>query len=269
MTPFSLLLLLPGAIVLYGAYSANQRTSLAHAVLWGVLAWLAWGGALLFGEPISDGIDPFRYVALCLTGGAGVAVLGARRPYVLAWNFVVLGLLAVMLLPLGESLLLGTDPVDPLRIVFMATTIAIGALNYVPTRTGPVALILATACAGQMVNLFAPERLPWWAPSALDVAMLSLPILAWLCWRRPRTGRSEFDRLWLDFRDRIGLLWALRVRDQFNAAATNAGWSVVLRWSGLRVRTPGASIGEQNTTEMLRTLRATLKRFTLSETEAV
>ena len=45
------------------------------------------------------------YTALSLTGCAGVAVLGARRPGVGPWNFVLLGLLAVMLLPLAEGLL--------------------------------------------------------------------------------------------------------------------------------------------------------------------
>lgn len=254
-------LVLAGLFPLTRAWHANRSTSLSQTMLWALAAWLGWGVTLVV-EPIgADGLDPLRYLALCLTGGAGVAVLGARRPYVFAWNFVVLGLLGVMLLPLGESVLLGTDPVDPLRIVFMAATIAVGTLNYLPTRFGPAALVLAAMCAGQLVWLFAPERLPGWVPVTLDVVLLALPWLAWLCGWRAYKERSAFDRLWLDFRDRIGLLWAQRVRDQFNAAAVNAGWPVVLRWSGLQPRDPDAL----NEAEMQRTLRATLKRFTLPE----
>ena len=97
------LLLLTGAYPLGRAWLANRRSSLAHALAWAALAWLAWLGVALaeawgLGVPVAA-----RYVALCLTGCAGVAVLGARRPGVVAWNFVVLGLLVVLLLPLAEG----------------------------------------------------------------------------------------------------------------------------------------------------------------------
>jgi len=39
--------------------------------------------------------------------------------------------------------------------------------------------------------------------------------MGWLCqWRRGEEA-SEFDRLWLRFRDRWGLFWSQRVREQF------------------------------------------------------
>src|SRR5689334_4286773 len=92
------ILLLSAAYPLGVAWLKNRRSPLRHPLLWAWLAWLVWlvvvgGGAL---QPVFDG--PLgRYLALCLTGCAGVAVLGARKPIAAAWHFVVVGLLAVLL----------------------------------------------------------------------------------------------------------------------------------------------------------------------------
>src|SRR5882724_5107505 len=80
---------------LWRAWRANRGTALGHAVGWAAAAWAAF----LFGGNGALG----RYVALSLTGCAGVAVLGARRPHVGAWDFVVGSLLAVLLLPVAQG----------------------------------------------------------------------------------------------------------------------------------------------------------------------
>jgi len=67
---------------------------------------------------------------------------------------------------------------------------------------------------------------------------------------------SAFNQVWLDFRDRFGLTWSLRMREQFNRAASNAGWHARLGWSGLQG--PKEEIAQP---DMLRTLKALLKRF--------
>ena len=46
-------------------------------------------------------------------------------PHVAAWNFVIVGLLAVMVLPLLENLLLGSRPIGPVRIGFLAVTLLV------------------------------------------------------------------------------------------------------------------------------------------------
>src|SRR5205823_3045479 len=100
------------------------------------------------------GLEPWRYLALCLTGAAGVAVLGARRPHAGAWNLVVLGLLAIMLLPLGEHLVVGTPPLDGLRAFFLAATLTVGILNYVPTAVAIPALLLGCLSAAEYLVMF-------------------------------------------------------------------------------------------------------------------
>src|SRR5437016_13832974 len=93
-------ILLTGVYPLWRAWRANRRTSLIQALHWAILSWVAWGLALLVADRWpAESAKVTCYLALCLTGCAGVAVLGARRPGLGAWNFVVLALLAINLLP--------------------------------------------------------------------------------------------------------------------------------------------------------------------------
>jgi hypothetical protein len=257
-------LIVIGLIPLYQGLRSVRRTTLVHSAYWALAAWLSWGLALLFGSPEEPALDVGRYCALCLTGCAGVAVLGARRPIAGAWNFVVLGLFAVMVLPLVETLFLGTHPYDGLRIFFMGATVAVGMLNYLPTRLGPCAVLLLAACAGELALLYQPQ---WFAGQGealwLHGLLLATPWVGWLCFLARSEPEAQFDRLWLSFRDRWGVFWAQRVREQFNQAARHAGWPVKLTWRGLVLAlVPGDEppTAEQQE-EMVRTLRATLQRF--------
>src|SRR6516225_8638116 len=103
------LILASGAYPLAIAWRANRATTLRHALVWACAAGVAWVLAFFLADYYSDNAARLaRYVALCLTSCAAVAVLGARRPGVTAWNFVVLGLLAVHLLPVAEGALTGS-----------------------------------------------------------------------------------------------------------------------------------------------------------------
>jgi hypothetical protein len=243
------------------AWRANSATTLRHAILWAMAAWLAWSWALLGVDADELGMEPARYVAICLSGAAGIAVLGARRPYVFAWHFVVLGLVGVMVLPLLEHAVIGTSPIDPLRIFFVSATLAVGLLNYLPTRAAPAVVLLALAWVGELLGLFAPGV--FGDPSEVQLfhlLVLLAPWAGWICWRRRREAPSEFDAVWLDFRDRFGLFWAQRVREQFNHAAGHAGWPVRFTWRGLH-RTSPAAITPADQAAMLETLHKVLGRF--------
>ena len=75
------------------------------------------------------------------------------------------------------------------------------------------------------------------------------------------------DELWFNFRNRIGFIWAQRIREHFNRSAENAGWPVFLSWQGLR------STESPNTQEPFQehkaetTFSAMLKRFGPMETD--
>ncbi|MSQ96032.1 MAG: hypothetical protein EXR98_15955 [Gemmataceae bacterium] len=259
-------LMVAGLFPLVLALVAHRRTSLFHALVWTLIAWVSWGLTLAFADPADSDFAPARYWALCLTGCAGIAVLGARRPQVFAWNFVVLGLLAVMIWPLVETLVIGTPPVAGLRIAFLAGTVAVAALNYLPTRFGPAALVLLVACAGELVLLVAPTSLPRIGDATIFDALLAIvPWLGWGCLRTQPAEGSDFDRLWLRFRDSWGFMWSQRVREQFNHAAQNAGWAVRLSWRGLveEKQTPTALPADQE--KLVELLWATLQRFVETE----
>jgi hypothetical protein len=253
-------LIVAGLMPLVMALRANRRTTLFHAIVWAVIAWLSWGLAFSSGELDRTGMEPVRYCALGLTGCAGVAVLGARRPHVVAWNFVVLGLFGVMGLPLVESQFLGTDPVDALRIFFLTVILAVGILNYLPTRLAPAAFLLLLCCGAEMIFLFAPESC-FGEAEIVHILLTTAPWIAWLCLLKRGPSRSEFDQLWLDFRDRWGFVWGQRLREQFNNAAQHSGWPVKLYWQGLVPGERDAALTPEERKKMLETLRAALQRF--------
>lgn len=244
------LLILPGAVPLWQAWQANRRTSLLQAVNWAAAAWTLWGAAA-----VTPAAPLLRYLALCVTGCAGVAVLGARRPGVGAWNFVVIGLLAVLLLPLAQSALTGAG----FPLLFVSAVLAVGVLNYLPTRLGWAALLTALGCGYEIAQL--SERFLTQGPRVWSVLWLGLVPWVALAGVSRSPPVSAFDRVWLDFRDRFGLVWSQRLREQFNHAALHADWPVVLRWQGLRVL-PGSPVPDGEVQAALLTaLRGLMKRF--------
>jgi hypothetical protein len=256
MDPVVAIIHLTSLYPLTRALRANRKTTLSHALGWTGAAWLAWGGVFVnaWRRP-EEFSSTASYLALALTGCAGMAVLGARRPGLTAWNFVVAGLLAVLLLPLAEGW--GEPRLGPLRTSFLTATILVVPFNYLPTRFGLAALLLATGCGIELAALLSYTAMS--ELRALDsfvvwgrILVAISPWVAWGLMKGKRRPLSEFDQLWLDFRDRFGLTWTLRLREQFNRAAANASWSVHLGWSGLQGR-----VGD----EMLSALQALLKRF--------
>lgn len=272
MQSVCLLVWLTGIYPLWRARQAKRQTSLVQAVSWAIASWAGWGAALASAArwPSLTAMATC-YSALCLTGCAAVAVLGARRPGVSAWNFVLVALLAVDLLALAESWVTArTLQLNVYRLVCLVGPLAVGILNYLPTQLAPAALALLAGCVLELAALVMAVRTGQERPLVLEAgwtAIVFTPWIAYSCLRGGRAGASEFDRLWLAFRNHFGFLWGQRVREQFNRSASHAGWPVVLRWQGLRLR-PGAMRPEVAAQiAMLDTLRALLKRFGPEEGE--
>lgn len=255
MNWFAAILLVTGFVPLAQALRANRRTTLRHSLAWAMVEWAAWNWVAWSRFLFTQKDQPLAvYVALCLTGCAGIAVLGARRPGVTAWHFVVLGLLAVLLLPVVNGL--GGLRLEPAQELFLTITLVVPFLNYLPTRLGPGILLTAVGCTLEMAQLLGWIEQP---PPWLNLILLACgPWAAWGGLSRRGSVSSEFDRIWLTYRDGFGFFWGQRMREQFNRAAHHAGWPVVLRWQGLRT-TSDQPMTEA--AELVGTLRAVLKRF--------
>jgi hypothetical protein len=251
-------LLLTGFYPIQRAWRDNRRTTLRPAVAWAAGAWAAWCLAAWVSAARPGAEAPLsRYFALCLTACAAVAVLGARRPGAAAWNFVVAGLLAVLLLPVGIQL--GEVRLNVIDATFLSGALAIGLLNHLPTRLAAVVLPVGAACALEMGLLLGITWIDWtWGDPAALALLAAAPWLGLVAARRRKPTADAFNREWLAFRDRFGMVWALPARDQFNRAAVNNNWGVVLDWNGSR---PAGDPTTTNSGAALAGLRGVLKRF--------
>lgn len=237
--------LLGGLFPLVRAWRGARGSTLRHPLMWAAVAWGAWCLAAFLDWPRG-----WRYLALCATACAGVAVLGARRPGAGAWHFVVAGLLAALCRPFLEGM--GDLRLESPHLVFLGAALAVALGNYAPTRQAPAALLLGAWCALEVAGL-AGVTLP-----GADAAPLLLALAPWVAWWRaasPGGGQSEINRAWRAFRDRFGFVWAQRVREQFNRAAANAGLTAELGWGGVR------SAEGESPERPLALLAATLRRF--------
>ena len=200
------------------------------------------GGRRLGGERLS-------WLALSLTACAGVSVLNARRPHAVAWHFVVLGLLVLLLRPFWEGA--GALRLGGLYATALAAGLAVAVGNHVPTRLGASSLLVGIAATLTLARLTTAFDSPEWATWP---PLACAPWLGWLLTRR--RPATEFDATWRAFRDRFGFVWAAVVREMFNNAARHAGLPAALSWSGL--------VGDGDEARALALLRALLQRFEAS-----
>jgi hypothetical protein len=203
-------------------------------------------------------LAPLRFIAFTSTFCPMMALFGARRPQNREWKYIVWCLWIVLALPAGWALLLhpGRFSLEPLWAFFLLALIAAGTCNFLMTRYWPSSVLYG---AGQV--LLVADYLPWFsgdpahadpasgamaavtvAPLAGQLFLAAALALARLvaAWRRrlPSPGRMPLDRLWIDFRDSFGAVWALRVAQRTNAAASMYNWNTQLRWDGFHMTGP-------------------------------
>ena len=241
-------------------------TTLVSAWAWGlavvsVLASVA-AYALLASEPVKPSAGSFEtwstplgfaasMIALC----PPVALLGAKRPQNKPWQLIVLSLWGILALPGFESALRGGGEmvdIHPARGAFLLTLIVMGTFNHLPTRFWPCSLLFA---AGQLALLYRWLRLPAWD----GVASLNNtgPAIAMSCWiaaaliglisSRRLCSKPGLDRVWVDFRNAFGAIWALRMAERMNTAAVSYAWHVRLTWEGFRTLDGDVVIGWSET----------------------
>ena len=259
--------------VLLNLARIRSGTTLNAPLRWALLAFLAVAAveiALDSGYLRWSRAGAWQFLAATSTVCPGIALLGAKRPQNQPWQLVVATLWLVLALPAIQSLVLGKSgafEIHPARSVFLMGLILFCAANSLISRFWP-AVLLATI--SQLVllhpNWVAP--LPGGEGKLLrGITGLSSAILvACLCRRRGR-GLDPLDLLWLDIRDRFGLVWSLRMMEQLNFVATSNSWDLRLRWTGFRAMDGSAdwNVPTEQRHVLRQALHNLLRRFVSTE----
>jgi hypothetical protein len=260
-----------------------RGTTLAAPTMWAVAAAsclaiveaaLGWRGETGDGAAASASLA--RYAAAVGSCCPLIAVLGAKRPQDRGWQWVVLSLWAVLLVPAGQAWAARTGA--PLELsgpwrVLLGSLIGLGLLNYLPTRFGVAALIFAAGQLALFANYLFVEPLESLRHARITalVLMLLAVVVAYAMRRRfatqglekasPLSGTSE---RWLRFRDGWGAFWGLRILQRVNEAAELSRWHVRLEWGGFVSAGAAAEfpqVDEPRMAHIRQTMDTLLRRF--------
>ena len=241
------------ALVLAGGGASclfrSRGTTLAAPAAW----WIAAAGAIAAVEAMValKRLDAttlagslWRYTAAAGAFCSLIAVLGAKRPQDRGWQWVVAALWLTLLVPVAQAIVApgGTrlELFAGWRWLLLGL-IAMGLLNYLPTRFALASLLVA---AGQYLLLEgAAGAIAEPAASRATLWGVGLLLAAWLAGEVVHATRRSGAALqsptqqtparrWLAFRDGWGAFWAIRVLQRVNQTAELSRWPVRLQWIG-------------------------------------
>jgi hypothetical protein len=252
-----------------------RYTTLLGAWHWMLAGWGMWGlsAATHLTDAVSLGMgDQLWYLTAVILLCPLIAVLGAKRPGSRAWAAFVLVPLVVVL---GWPAVTAWDfrlHVAPLQLETPAflgyvLVLVMGAGNYIGTRFALASILWGAALLLLVVPLtaIAPASFPereaarQWATVCLAGAVWVAALQA----RRPSSADSGLDRLWLDFRDNFGIVWAKRILDRMNDTAVREQWPAQLGAFGIEWQDDGLDPAARKHTEarIEHTFRWLLRRF--------
>jgi hypothetical protein len=223
--------------------------------------------------------DAARFAAAATTFCPLMAVLGAKRPQDRGWQWVVGSLWIVLVWPAGQAVLLRSGDLDLFEAwkLFLVGLIALGPLNYLPTRNWLPSLLVA---GGQTVLLssylweVSDAAKPWLLPVGVACFLLAATIVT--CRKRCQEPFSSHrfhlpqqlnqkkvpDTFfkWLRFRDAYGAFWALRIQSRVNQTAELRRWPMRLDWQGFESSAEEPPTAEQMA-ELEQTTQTLFRRF--------
>lgn len=250
----------------------------AGTTLDGVYGWalFAFLGAVL-SDPlgtllVDNDRESLRFAIACLQLCPTMALLGVRKPHHRAWNVVVVSLWLVAVLPAGHAWLGRPLALHPARQWFMLGIMLLGIGNFLPTRFAIPGVIVGTLQLAGIARYLPDTPVAWlgaWSstgPVSPERLLAAAMLLSgfWLGRGLPDRGSvTPLDRVWLDFRDLFGGLWALRVQERVNAVARQNGWPLTLTWTGLHRERDAepSSLSDERQRAVATTMIGILRRF--------
>jgi hypothetical protein len=211
------------------------------------VALCTWGGAWFVTEvvPLVRGgfVDQLWLGAAVLMISPFIAALGARRPGSRVWSwFVVLPAVVVLMLPAVTAWNRDLRPTALLLEIPMVAgyclVLVMGTGNYVGRRFALAGCLVAVACLAVICPMSDfGARISWPRNVIHSAATILLSLGVWIGARQARLptskGRNAIERVWNDFRDFFGVVWARRFMDRVNDVACHEGWPVRLHFDGL------------------------------------
>jgi hypothetical protein len=261
--------------VLVRARRQVRPTTLHTAWFWAAAVWWLWtvAAAVSASRPLSPGLaDHLWYAVSVLALCPPIAVLGGRRPGVRVWSwFVLLPLVLVFAWPSladwnsqwrFDRLQLAT----PMLLGYLLVML-MGLGNYFGTRFTIAALLLGIAEV--LLILPVSSAAGSWSGEAVHCRTWGSLLLVAAVWaaiiaaKRPRGTAPPLRRLWTDFRDWFGVVWAKRFADRINDTAQRENWPVRLDLRGfVRSDNQSATADEIAGDERIeRAFRWLLRRF--------
>lgn len=220
-----------------------KRTTLIFAIAWAAVAFVAVGAVevvALLGDSTTAWHTPLRFSTAVLTFCPLMSVLGARRPHDRFWQFIVLSLWGVLILPALEVGLLrpGRElEVHDLRGWFLWVLLGVQLVNYPPFLRFGWAWLAVSACQIILLSEYLPlvrTAAPDWLSigSLLLAGATALAAAAMIATTKSSSRRQGLQRLWRDFRDLYGTLWAMRLAQRINGSASLCEWPIRVSLGG-------------------------------------
>lgn len=272
-----LLALILATFVIQKAARARRGTALGPAVRWAALTTFLGLGSqcLAIAEPLGSGrpLSGILAYVMTLTAFASlISVLNARTPGAGPWAILNAMLVLVFLIPWleggghrGAGHRLTWLRLDNPWTIFYGLLVMAGVTNYLPTRYGPAAALLALGFGVEYYGLTHPE-----IPRNDRALLWSIFPLAWAaaltaadqCSQKASIAKTRLEAIWFLFRDHWGVVWALRIQERFNRSAEGLDWPARLSWQGVVMR--GDEV-EWDPAEAEALLRGLLRRFLTEE----